>query len=48
LDLSKNVSEPAKSDLGNSPSSFDTVSVPYAIKRAKRLGKLRQHLPNRL
>jgi hypothetical protein len=30
LDLSKNVSEPAKSDLGNSPSSFDTVSVPYA------------------
>jgi hypothetical protein len=30
LDLSKNVSEPAKNDLGNSPSRFDTIIHHYS------------------
>jgi hypothetical protein len=34
LDLSKNVSEPAKNDLGNSPLSFDpTRTIPKPLKQ---------------
>jgi hypothetical protein len=34
LDLSKNVSEPAKNDLGNSPLSFDpTRTIPKPLRQ---------------
>jgi hypothetical protein len=34
LDLSKNVSEPAKNDLGNSPSNFDIIALSQRFSKA--------------